>query len=51
MENGRLAGRWREVPGLYFVGLHWLRTWGTGLVCQVGRDAEYVVNRLCRNVC
>ncbi len=38
-----------EVPGLYFVGLHWLHTCGSGLFYQVGRDAEYVVNHLCRN--
>ena len=37
-----------EVPGFYFVGLHWLRTWGSGLFYGVGRDAEYVVNHLCR---
>ena len=35
------------VPGLYFVGLHWLNTWGSGLFYQVGRDAEYVVDHLC----
>jgi putative flavoprotein involved in K+ transport len=35
------------VPGLYFVGLHWLHTWGSGLFYQVGRDAEYVVDHLC----
>jgi hypothetical protein len=37
-----------EVPGLYFVGLHWLHTFGSGLFHQVGRDAGYVVNHLCR---
>ena len=37
-----------EVPGLYFVGLHWLHTAGSGLFYQVGRDAEYVVDHLCR---
>jgi putative flavoprotein involved in K+ transport len=35
-----------EVPGLYFVGLHWLHTLGSGLFYQVGRDAEYVVDHL-----
>lgn len=35
------------VSGLYFVGLHWLHTWGSGLFYQVGRDAEYVVDHLC----
>jgi putative flavoprotein involved in K+ transport len=38
-----------EMPGLYFVGLHWLHTWGSGLFYHVGRDAEYVVDHLCRN--
>ncbi len=36
-----------EVPGLYFVGLHWLHTMGSGLFYQVGRDAEYVVDHFC----
>lgn len=35
-----------EVPGLYFAGLHWLHTWGSGLFYDVARDAEYVVNHL-----
>ncbi len=35
------------VSGLYFVGLHWLHTWGSGLFYHVGRDAEYVVDHLC----
>ncbi|MHA1528933.1 MAG: flavin-containing monooxygenase [Alphaproteobacteria bacterium] len=39
------------VPGLYFVGLHWLHTAGSGLFYQVGRDAEYVVDHLCHDVC
>lgn len=38
-----------SLPGLYFVGLHWLHTMGSGLFYQVGRDAEYVVDHLCRN--
>ncbi len=37
-----------EVPGLYFVGLHWLHTLGSGLFYQVGRDAEYVADHLRR---
>ncbi len=36
-----------KVPGLYFVGLHWLHTWGSGLFYHVGRDAKYVVEHLC----
>ena len=35
-----------ELPGFYFVGLHWLHTAGSGLFSQVGRDAEYVVDQL-----
>ena len=37
-----------EVPGLYFVGLHWLHTLGSGLFYHVGRDAGFVVDHLCR---
>lgn len=35
-----------EIPGLYFVGLHWMYTWGSGLFYQVGEDARYVVDHL-----
>ena len=35
-----------KVPGLYFVGLHWLHTQGSGLFSKVGRDAGYVVDHL-----
>ncbi|MGK2881349.1 MAG: MSMEG_0569 family flavin-dependent oxidoreductase [Mycobacterium sp.] len=38
------------VPGLYFLGLPWLHTWGSGRFASVGRDAEYlhhqILNRL-----
>jgi len=37
-----------EIPGLYFVGLHWMHTQGSGLFYQVGRDAGYVVDHLRR---
>ena len=39
-----------EIPGAYFVGLHWQHTAGSGLFYQVGRDAKYVVDHLCRVV-
>ena len=39
-----------ELPGVYFVGLHWEHTAGSGLFYQVGRDAKYVVDHLCRVV-
>ncbi|MFC1680415.1 flavin-containing monooxygenase [Pseudomonadota bacterium] len=35
-----------EVPGLYFCGLHWMQTQGSGLFYGVGEDAEYVVAHL-----
>ncbi|HEX4824187.1 MAG TPA: NAD(P)-binding domain-containing protein [Candidatus Polarisedimenticolaceae bacterium] len=33
-------------PGLYFVGLHWMHTRGSGLIFGVGRDAEHVAGQL-----
>jgi putative flavoprotein involved in K+ transport len=30
------------VPGLYFVGLPWLHTWGSGRFSGVARDAQYL---------
>ncbi len=30
--------------GLYFVGLPWLYTWGSGRFSGIARDAEYIVN-------
>jgi putative flavoprotein involved in K+ transport len=42
-----------EIPGLYFCGLHWMHTQGSGLFYGVGDDAEYVVNHLtsCQEAC
>jgi putative flavoprotein involved in K+ transport len=34
------------VAGLYFVGLPWLFTWGSGRFSGVGRDARHVVARI-----
>jgi putative flavoprotein involved in K+ transport len=34
------------LPGLYFVGLPWLHTWGSGRFSGVARDAEHIVQRL-----
>lgn len=31
------------VPGLYFLGLPWLHTWGSGRFHGIARDAEHVV--------
>jgi putative flavoprotein involved in K+ transport len=32
--------------GLYFLGLSWLYTWGSGRFCGVARDARYVVDHI-----
>ncbi|HMJ12080.1 MAG TPA: MSMEG_0569 family flavin-dependent oxidoreductase, partial [Polyangiaceae bacterium] len=34
------------VPGLYFIGLPWLYTWGSGRLCGVGRDSEYLTTHI-----
>jgi putative flavoprotein involved in K+ transport len=33
-------------PGLYFLGLSWLHTRGSRLIGWVGRDAEYLAERI-----
>ncbi|NBB11697.1 MSMEG_0569 family flavin-dependent oxidoreductase [Pseudomonas sp. SLFW] len=35
-------------PGLYFLGLPWLYTWGSGRFSGVARDAEYLVEHIAR---
>ncbi|MGC0366525.1 putative flavoprotein involved in K+ transport [Rhodococcus sp. 27YEA15] len=34
------------VPGLYFLGLPWQHTWGSGRFAGVARDAEYLADHL-----
>jgi putative flavoprotein involved in K+ transport len=34
------------VPGLYFLGLPWLHTWGSGRFASVGRDAEHLYDQI-----
>ena len=34
------------VPGVYFLGLPWLYTWGSGRFSGVARDAEYVAEHI-----
>jgi putative flavoprotein involved in K+ transport len=34
-----------SVPGLYFLGLHWMHTFKSGLLSGVGADAEYLADR------
>ena len=33
-------------PGLYFIGLPWLHTWGSGRFSGVARDAAYLADRI-----
>ena len=33
-------------PGLYFLGLPWLHTWGSGRFSAVARDAEYLLGKI-----
>ena len=35
-----------DLDGLYFLGLHWMHSQGSGLFFGVGRDAEHVVQNL-----
>ena len=35
-----------SVPGVYFLGLPWLYTWGSGRFSGVARDAEYLVEHI-----
>lgn len=35
-----------RVPGLYFIGLPWLHTWGSGRFSGVARDAAFVVRQV-----
>jgi putative flavoprotein involved in K+ transport len=34
------------VPGLYFLGLPWLHTWGSGRFSGIARDAEYLSEQI-----
>ncbi|WP_280401747.1 MSMEG_0569 family flavin-dependent oxidoreductase [Nocardia carnea] len=33
-------------PGLYFLGLPWLHTWGSGRFAAIARDSEYLAERI-----
>jgi putative flavoprotein involved in K+ transport len=35
-----------EAPGLYFLGLHWMHTFKSGLLAGVGSDAEYLAEHM-----
>ena len=34
------------IPGLFFIGLPWLHTWGSGRFSGVGRDAGFIVQQI-----
>ncbi len=38
-----------QVPGLYFIGLPWLHTWGSGRFSGVAADAEHVAGHIARH--
>jgi putative flavoprotein involved in K+ transport len=50
-DDGRLAQKCgvSVIPGLYFVGLHWLHKRKSALFVGVGEDAEHVVSHLDTN--
>ena len=35
-----------HVEGLYFLGLNWMHTWGSGRFFHVGNDAQYLCNNI-----
>lgn len=35
-----------QVPGIYFIGLGWLKTWGSGRFLGVDEDARYLAERI-----
>lgn len=37
-------------PGLYFLGLPWLHTWGSGRFAAIARDSEYLADRIAASV-
>ncbi|HVX40115.1 MAG TPA: FAD-dependent oxidoreductase [Gemmatimonadaceae bacterium] len=45
-EPRHVRGEATDVPGLYFVGLHFLYAMSSAMVHGVGRDAEYVAHRI-----
>jgi putative flavoprotein involved in K+ transport len=42
---GHVRGVTRQ-PGLYFLGLPWLHTWGSGRFSGVARDAAFLAERI-----
>ncbi len=38
-----------QEEGLYFLGLNWMNTWGSGRFFHVGRDAEFLAEKIKRD--
>jgi putative flavoprotein involved in K+ transport len=38
------------IPGLYFIGLPWMHTWGSARFSGVAEDAEFIVGKITENV-
>jgi putative flavoprotein involved in K+ transport len=38
-----------NVPGLYFIGLPWLHTWGSGRFSGIARDAQFIAERIAQH--
>ncbi|AFA75682.1 putative FAD dependent oxidoreductase [Gordonia polyisoprenivorans VH2] len=39
-----------EVPGLSFVGLPWMHTWGSGRFLGIDRDARHIAETICEGI-
>jgi putative flavoprotein involved in K+ transport len=35
-----------QVPGLYFLGLPWLHTWGSGRFAAIARDSAHLASHI-----
>lgn len=44
-QPGHVRGVTRQ-PGLYFLGLPWLHTWGSGRFSGIARDARYLMEKI-----
>jgi len=38
-----------DVPGVYFIGLGWLNTWGSGRFLSIDEDSRYIADRILAN--
>jgi len=35
-----------DIPGLYFLGLPWMHTWGSARLCGIAEDADHIASRI-----